>query len=188
MTKPVFIHPSALVHPNAQIGPGTRVWAFVNVQEDAVIGEGCNICDTCFVEKGVVIGNHVTVKNGVSVFQGITLQDDVFIGANVAFINDRYPRSHRQDAWVLEPTTVRKGATIGTNATILCGLQIGEYAFIGAGSVVIRDVPAYTLVVGNPAKAIGFVCRCGRKLSEDLTCRCQLSYELQDGQLQLRNA
>jgi acetyltransferase-like isoleucine patch superfamily enzyme len=158
----------------------------VNIQEEAVIGEGCNICDSCFLEKGVVVGSHVTVKNGVSVFQGVTLEDDVFIGANVAFINDRYPRSHREDNWVLETTTVKKGATIGTNATVLCGLEIGEYAFIGAGSVVIRNVPAHTLVVGNPAKTVGFVCRCGRKLTGDLTCRCQLSYEFHDGQVRLR--
>lgn len=168
----------ALVSPKAQIGEGTRIWAFVNIQDKARIGKNCNICDGCYVESGSVIGDHVTVKNGVYVFDGVTLEDDVFCGAHTSFINDRLPRSHRQDPWVLERTLVRKGATIGSNSTILCGVTIGQYAFIGAGSVVTRDVPDYAIVAGNPARHKGYACRCGRKLSEQLKCSCQQEYVL----------
>ncbi len=170
MSVPYTKHPTALVHPAAAIGPGTRIWAFVNVQEGAVIGEGCQICDRCFIEGGVVIGNHVTLKNGVDVFQGVTIEDDVFCGAHVAFINDRYPRAHRLERWVLESTVIRRGATLGSNATILCGVTVGEYAVVGAGSVVLADVPPYALVVGNPARRRGWSCRCGRPLPRDLHC------------------
>ncbi len=171
-----FQHEKALVHPQARIGKGTRVWAFANVQEGAVIGEGCNICDGCFVETGAVVGNHVTLKNGVYVFRGVTLEDDVFCGAHTSFINDRFPRSHRKDQWVLEETRVKKGVTIGSGSTVMCGLTIGEYAFIGAGSVVTRDVHAYMLAWGNPAKFQGFACRCGQKLPDGLKCGCGCSY------------
>ena len=113
-----FKHEKALVHPQAKIGEGTRIWAFVNVQQGAEIGEKCNICDGCYIESGAVVGNHVTVKNGVEIFSGVTIKDDVFLGAHTTFINDRYPRSNRQDAWTLEKTLVETGATIGANATI----------------------------------------------------------------------
>ncbi len=169
-------HKTALIGKKAKIGPKTKIWAFVNIQDGAVIGTHCNICDGCFIEKGAMIGNHVTIKNDVAVFEGITLEDDVFCGANVAFINDRYPRSHRKDPWVLEKTTVKKGATIGANATILCGVTIGEYAVIGAGSVVTKDVAPFVIVLGNPARPKGYVCRCGRKLNSVLRCSCGLQY------------
>ncbi|MBF0384951.1 MAG: N-acetyltransferase [Candidatus Omnitrophica bacterium] len=172
-----FKHDRALVHPNAKIGDDTRIWANTNIQEGAVIGKGCNICDGTFVEKGAVIGNNVTVKHYVSVFDGVTIEDDVFIGSNIAFINDRYPRSNRKGRWVLEKTKVCKGATIGTNSVILCGITIGEYAFVGAGSVVTKTVPPFTIVVGNPAKAAGFACKCGRKLQAELKCACGLKYK-----------
>jgi len=181
MGQPVFHHPSALVSPRARIGEGTRIWAFANIQDGAIIGAQCNICDGCYIEKGAVIGNHVTLKNGVNVFDGITISDDVFCGAHTAFINDRNPRSHRDDPWRLERTTVQRGATIGSNYTILCGITIGEYAFIGAGSVVTRDIPAYGLFFGNPAEPHGYMCRCGRKLNEGYRCgHCQRQYELSD--------
>lgn len=172
-----FKHPKALVGKKAVIKEKTRIWAFVNVQDGARIGAHCNIADHCFIEKGVVIGDHVTVKNGVALFDGVKIEDNVFCGTNVVFINDRRPRSHRKDSWTLEPTTVKKGATIGSNATILCGLTIGMYAFIGAGSVVTKDVPAYALVAGNPAKIIGYACRCGRKLDKKFSCSCGLKYQ-----------
>lgn len=176
--KKYFQHAQALVSPKAKIGANTRVWAFANIQDDVVIGEGCNICDGCFIEKGAFIGNAVTLKNGVNVFSGITLEDDVFCGANVAFINDRFPRSHRKDPWVLEKTLVKKGATIGSNSAVMCGLTIGEYAFIGAGSIVTKDVAAHTIVVGNPAVFRGYACCCGKKLPENLRCSCSLQYVL----------
>ena len=171
-------HKMALVGPKAKIGGKTRVWAFANVQDGAVIGRECNICDGCFIEKGAVIGNNVTLKNGISVFDGIVLEDDVFCGANAAFVNDRYPRSHRQDPWVLEKTIIRKGATIGSNATVLCGVVVGEYAVVGAGCVVTKSVAPYTIIIGNPAEFRGYVCRCGRKLDEQFRCSCGLKYAL----------
>ena len=167
-----FKHKQALVHPKASVGEGTRIWAFTNVLEGAVVGSQCNICDHCFIEGGGVLGDHVTLKNGVAIFSGVTLQDDVFVGAGTAFINDRYPRSNRKDAWTLEKTVVKKGATIGANATILCGVTVGEYAVVGAGAVVVKDVPAYTIVVGNPAKKVGRACCCGRKTMAGRCCPC----------------
>jgi len=173
-----FKHERALVHPNAQIGEGSRVWANANILAGAVIGEHCNICDGCYVERGAVIGDHVTVKNGVAVFDGVSLADDVFVGAGVAFINDRNPRSHRSDSWVLEKILVKKGATIGANATVMCGVTIGAYAVVGAGCVVIKNVPDYTVVVGNPARVTGYACRCGRSLNDQLKCACGASYQI----------
>jgi len=176
----IMRHDTALIHPGACIGEGTRVWAFTNIQDRARIGAHCNICDGCFIEEGVEIGNYVTLKNHVSVFRGITLEDDVFCGANTAFINDRYPRSHRRDPWTLEKTRVKKGATIGCNAVILCGLTVGEYAFIGAGSVVTHDVAPHTIVCGNPAVIRGYACECGRKLNIQMECGCGLRFERRD--------
>lgn len=175
-----FQHEKALVSPSAIIGTGTRVWAFANIQDNAHVGEECNICDGCFIEEGVQIGNHVTLKNGVNVFKGVTLEDGVFCGANTAFINDRYPRSLRHDPWVLEETFVHKGVTIGSNATILCGLTIGTYAFIGAGSVVTKDVAPHEIVCGNPAVFQGYVCVCGNKLGDDFHCVCGAQFEKTD--------
>ncbi len=173
-----FKHECALVHPDAKIGEGTRIWANANVQAGAVIGSHCNVADACFLEKGAVVGNHVTLKNGVCVWDGVTLEDDVFVGAGAIFINDRNPRSNRKDAWVLEKTAVKKGASIGANSTLMCGLTIGEYAVVGAGAVVTKDVPAYTIVVGNPAKCAGHACSCGRKLDSVHKCSCGLSYKI----------
>ena len=173
-----FKHERAIVHPGAQIGEGSRIWANANILDGAIIGDHCNICDGCYVERGALIGNHVTLKNGVAVFDGVTLEDDVFVGAGVAFINDRNPRSHRSDAWVLEKTYVKKVATIGANATVMCGVTIGTYAVIGAGAVVIKDVPDHTIVVGNPARPIGYACRCARTLNDELKCTCGASYQI----------
>ena len=172
-----FRHPNALVSSKAKIGEGTRVWAFSNVLSGAIVGKDCNICDGCFIESGAVLGNHVTLKNGVAVFSGVTLEDDVFCGAHTSFINDRYPRSHRKDAWTLEKILIKKGATLGANSTIICGVTVGEYAVIGAGSVVTKDVAPYTVVVGNPARPKCFVCRCGRPLKSHLRCPCGIHFK-----------
>ncbi|MBI4308713.1 MAG: N-acetyltransferase [Candidatus Omnitrophica bacterium] len=173
-----FKHEQALVHPKAVIGDGTRIWAFANVLEGAAIGHHCNICDGCFIEKGASIGNHATLKNHVAVWDGVALEDDVFVGAGAVFINDRYPRGNRKDSWVLEKTVVKKGATIGANATLMCGITVGEYAVVGAGSVVTKDVPPHAIVIGNPAHCAGHACRCGRKLNHALRCACGVKYRL----------
>ena len=148
----MFIHPSSDVQ-SRQIGEGTRVWQYVVILPGAVIGRDGNICSHCFIENKVVIGDRVTVKCGVQVWDGVTLEDDVFIGSNVTFTNDLRPRSRNSAAQLL-PTLVKKGATIGANATILPGLVIGEGATVGAGSVVTKNVPPGGLVVGNPARPI----------------------------------
>ncbi len=178
-------HDAALVSPQATIGDGTRIWAYANVLAGAVIGRDCNICDGCFIEKGAVIGNHVTLKNHVSIWDGITLGDDVFVGAGTTFINDRYPRSNRQDAWVLEKVVVGQGATIGANATIMAGVTIGDYAVIGAGAVVTKEVASHAVVVGNPAKFMGFACHCGRKLNHAYACSCGKRYAVINHQVKL---
>ncbi len=165
-------HPNALVSDAAHVGEGTRVWAFANILAGAQVGSHCNICDGCFIEKGAVVGHHVTLKNHVCVWDGVTLEDDVFVGAGSAFINDRYPRSNRKDAWVLEKILVKKGATIGANATVMCGVTIGTYALVAAGAVVTKDVPDFAVVAGNPARVVGRACRCGRVVRKDVACAC----------------
>jgi acetyltransferase-like isoleucine patch superfamily enzyme len=167
-----FVHPQALVETE-QIGEGTRVWAFAHVMQGATIGRNCNICDHAFVESGVVIGDGVTIKNGVAIWDGVTLANHVFVGPNAVFTNDLNPRAEVKkghDQFV--PTHVQEGATIGANATIVCGVTLGQYCFVGAGTVVIRDVPPYALVVGNPARQIGYMCKCGESLPESLVCVC----------------
>jgi len=148
----MFIHPNSDVQTK-QIGEGTRIWQYVVILPGAVIGRDGNICSHCFIENKVVIGDRVTVKCGVQLWDGVTLEDDVFVGPNATFTNDLQPRSRNSAAQLL-PTVVKKGASIGANATILPGLTIGEGAMVGAGSVVTKDVPPRALVVGNPARVI----------------------------------
>lgn len=150
-----FQHPNALVETQ-NIGKGTRVWAFVHVLPGAVIGADCNLCDHTFIENDVIVGDRVTVKSGVQLWDGITLEDDVFVGPNATFTNDPFPRSKKYPGQ-FPRTVVRKGASIGANATILPGRTIGQYAMVGAGTVVTKDVPPYAIVVGNPARIIGYV-------------------------------
>lgn len=150
-----FVHPQAIVE-GASLGPGTRVWAFVHVLPGARIGADCNICDNVFVENDVVVGDRVTVKCGVQLWDGITVEDDVFIGPNATFTNDPFPRS-RQRPREFARTRIRKGASIGANATILPGVTVGEHAMVAAGAVVTKDVPRYAVVLGNPARITGYV-------------------------------
>ena len=180
-----FLHPSGLCE-SADVGAGTRIWAFAHVLAGARVGARCNLCDHTFVETGAVIGDGVTVKNGVQVWAGVTLEDDVFVGPNATFTNDVMPRAavkRPQEAW-LAPTVVRRGASIGANATIVCGTTVGEGAFVGAGAVVVGDVPPHTVVVGNPARRIGWVCRCGGRLPGPGVCgACGTAYVEDEGGL-----
>lgn len=159
----VFIHPKALVECQ-DIGEGTRVWAFVHVLDGCRVGRDCNVCDYTFIESGARLGDRVTVKSGIYIWEGVTCEDDVFLGPNVVFTNDLYPRS-KQHHEKYVATLVRQGASIGANATILCGTTIGRYALIGVGSVVTRDVPDFALAYGNPARLEGFVGKAGRPLA-----------------------
>jgi UDP-2-acetamido-3-amino-2,3-dideoxy-glucuronate N-acetyltransferase len=169
-----FIHDLA-VCDSRQIGEGTRIWAFSHVLREAKIGSHCNLGEHVFIENRVTIGDHCTIKNGVAIWDLVTLEDGVFVGPYVVFINDLRPRAflRRPDAFL--PTLLKRGATIGANSTIVCGTNIGEYAFVGAGAVVVRDVPAHALVVGNPARIVGRVCYCGTRLDEhDFCADCEL--------------
>lgn len=154
-TKPYFVHPQAVVETE-NIGKQTRIWAFAHVLPGARIGEDCNICDQTFIENDVIVGNRVTIKCGVQLWDGITLEDDVFVGPNATFTNDPFPRS-KQYPESFSRTVVRKGASVGANATILPGLTIGQYSMIGAGTVVTKEVPPFAIVVGNPARIVGYV-------------------------------
>lgn len=165
MGKDYFVHPTAVVEEGAEIGEGTRIWHFAHVRKGAKIGKNCNIGKDVYIDVNVEIGDGVKIQNGVSVYRGVTLEDYVFVGPYAVFTNDMYPRSFSTD-WQIVPTLVKRGASIGANATIVCGVTIGEYAMIGAGSVVTRDVPPHGLVYGNPAKLRGFVCYCGWPLRE----------------------
>lgn len=148
-----YMHTHSLVE-STQVGQNSRIWAFTHILPGARIGADCNICDHVFIENDVVIGDRVTIKCGVQIWDGIRLGDDVFVGPNATFTNDLYPRS--KQAFELRRTVVERGATIGANATILCGITIGEGAMVGAGSVVLKDIPPYAVVVGNPARIIRY--------------------------------
>ncbi|MBS3943762.1 MAG: Gfo/Idh/MocA family oxidoreductase [Dethiobacter sp.] len=163
----IFIHPSSIVEPGAEVGPGTRVWHYCHLMSGSVIGRGCNLGQNVFIGKNVHIGHNVKIQNNVSVYDGVTLEDDVFCGPSCVFTNVKIPRSAypRNRSADYRQTHVKKGASIGANATILPGITIGEYALIGAGAVVTKDVPDYAIVIGNPAKISGRVCKCGSVIS-----------------------
>ena len=150
--QPPFIHSHALVE-SEHIGPGTRIWAFAHVLRGAVIGADCNICDHSYIDPDVVIGNRVTIKGRVAIIDGMRIEDDVFIGPGASFANDRFPRS-RQESWHCETMVIGRGATIGAGAVLVPGVSVGEGAMVGAGAVVTKDVPPFTVVVGNPARVI----------------------------------
>lgn len=163
-SKDYFVHHTSLVEEPVNIGEGTKIWHFSHLMPNIIVGKNCTIGQNVFVGKEVSIGNNVKVENNVSIFEGVTLEDDVFCGPSCVFTNVRIPRSHISQKGNYVPTTVKKGATIGANATIVCGNTIGKYSFIGAGAVVTKDVPDYALVYGNTARIKGWVCECGIKL------------------------
>ncbi len=166
-----YIHPSADVAADAVIGEDTKIWHLVQVRNGARIGSECIFGRGVYVDAHVRIGNRVKVQNYVSIYEGVTIEDGVFVGPHAVFTNDKQPRAINPDGtlkaatdWTLSHTLVREGASLGANSTIVCGITIGRWAMIGAGSVVTRDVPDFGLVVGNPARLIGYVCRCGQRL------------------------
>jgi UDP-2-acetamido-3-amino-2,3-dideoxy-glucuronate N-acetyltransferase len=159
-----FVHESAYVDDGAVLGAGTRVWHFCHVMGGAVIGEACSLGQNVVVMPEVRLGKNVKVQNNVSLYEGVICEDDVFLGPSMVFTNVYNPRSHISRKHEYRETLVRRGASIGANATIVCGNTLGEYCFVGAGAVVTRDVPAYAMVVGVPARVVGWVCQCGEKL------------------------
>jgi UDP-2-acetamido-3-amino-2,3-dideoxy-glucuronate N-acetyltransferase len=161
-----FVHPTAVVDDGAKIGAGTKIWHFCHIMPQASIGERCSLGQNVFIASGVRIGDNVKIQNNVSVYEGVTLEDGVFCGPSMVFTIVRTPRSHvpRNSPAVFAHTLVRRGASIGANATIVCGVTIGEFAFVGAGSVVTRDVPPHALAYGNPARVHGYACSCGQPL------------------------
>jgi UDP-2-acetamido-3-amino-2,3-dideoxy-glucuronate N-acetyltransferase len=168
-----FVHPSSFVDEGAVIGAGTRIWHFCHVMPGAAIGERCTLGQNVVVMPGTRIGNNVKIQNNVSIYEGVELEDDVFCGPSCVFTNVATPRSHVSRRHAFQRTRVRRGASIGANATIVCGVTLGEYAFVGAGAVVTSDVPAYALMVGVPARRVGWMCRCGERLHPaDGRARC----------------
>ena len=192
----IFIHPTALVETEA-IGTGTRIWANVHIMRGVTIGPQCNICDGTFIEAGTVIGRGVTIKPLTALGEGVTIEDGVFIGPGVMFTNDLRPRSPRlalaapryahKESWLL-PTRICTGATLGAGVTVSCGITIGAWSFSAAGAALLQSVPDHALMVGNPARQIGFVCACSENLTVQdgqATCAsCRRSYALADGRLQ----
>lgn len=160
-----YAHPTAVVE-SEDIGDGTKIWHFVHVRAGSRIGRNCNIGKSVYIDTEAEIGDNVKIQNFVSVYKGVKIDEDVFVGPAVTFTNDLYPRSFSWDEDHVVPTWILKGASLGANSTIVCGVTVGVYAMIGAGSVVTRDVPPYALVFGNPAEIKGWVCQCGRKLGD----------------------
>lgn len=190
MDKDFFIHESSYADEGSVIGAGTKIWHFTHIMKGAVIGKDCVIGQSCTVENGAVLGSRVKVQNNVSVYGKVTVEDDVFLGPSMVFTNDINPRAPypKNGDWI--PTLVRKGASIGANATILCGTVIGQWSFIGAGSVVTKDVPDYAVLAGNPARMRGYMCECGIKMdtmkngapdNTEYKCKCGRKYIMKQG-------
>ena len=186
------MHESSYVDDGALVGAGTRIWHFCHIMPGAIIGERCNLGQNVVVMRGTRLGNNVKVQNNVSIYEGVECEDDVFLGPSMVFTNVVNPRSHVSRKREYRRTVVRQGATIGANATIICGHELGEYSFVAAGAVVTRPVPAYALVAGVPASLIGWVCRCGERLDVsaapsspvEVACpHCNERYEFVDSKL-----
>jgi UDP-2-acetamido-3-amino-2,3-dideoxy-glucuronate N-acetyltransferase len=182
----VFVHETAVVDADVVLGEGTRVWHFVHVSSGARIGERCVLGQNVFVGRGVRIGNGVKIQNNVAVYEGVEVEDDVFLGPSCVFTNVLNPRAAVERKSEFKPTRVGRGTTVGANATIVCGHDLGEYCMIGAGAVVPRGAAPYTLVIGNPARVIGFVCKCGVRLpeaagAEPACTACGLRYRVAAG-------
>lgn len=165
-----YAHPTAVIDEGAEIGEGTRIWHWCHLRKGCKVGKNCNIGENAFLEEGVILGNGVKVKNNVALYTGLICEDHVFIGPNAVFTNVANPRSFINRKAEFKNTLIKEGATVGANATIVCGNNIGRYAFIGAGSVVTKNVPDYTMVVGNPARPYAYVCKCGFKLDSNMIC------------------
>jgi UDP-2-acetamido-3-amino-2,3-dideoxy-glucuronate N-acetyltransferase len=173
-----FIHATAVIDDPCEIGRGTKIWHFSHVLKNSSIGENCNIGQNVMIGPDVVIGNSCKIQNNVAVYKGVTLEGGVFCGPSMVFTNIYNPRAEIRKMDQVRPTLVKRGATIGANATVVCGTTLGAYCFIGAGAVVNRNVPDHALVVGNPAKQIGWVCHCGERLTDQLGCiTCSRQYE-----------
>ena len=181
-------HSSAVIDNGASLGAGTKVWHFSHICAGAIIGERCSLGQNVFIANDVKIGNNVKIQNNVSIYDAVYLEDDVFCGPSMVFTNVFNPRSHVSRKHEYRKTLVRRGATIGANATIVCGITIGEYAFIGAGAVINKDVKAYAMMVGVPARQIGWMCQCGLKLAfhkdQAFCTECGNKYILLDGNCQ----
>ncbi|HIE05747.1 MAG TPA: N-acetyltransferase [bacterium (Candidatus Stahlbacteria)] len=186
-----FAHETALVDEPASIGEGTKIWHFSHVRSGARIGRNCVIGQNCYIAEQAVLGNNVHVQNNVSIYNLVTLEDDVFCGPSCVFTNDLNPRAayHKQSMNEYRPTLVRKGASIGANATILCGITIGSRAFVGAGAVVTKSVPDHAVVAGVPARIIGWMCECGQKLRfakfEAVCAKCAKRFRKEDNKVVL---
>ncbi len=183
-----FLHEKGMCE-STQVGENTRIWACAHVSEGAVVGSGCNIGEGCFIEAGAKIGNHCIIKNGVSVWDKVTLEDYVFLGPYAVLTNDYIPRAkYKKAPEDFLPTLIKEGASVGANATIVCGVTLGKASFVGAGAVVTKDVPDYAVVYGNPAKQHGWVCECGKPLPrrfDAAQCDCGLNYRMTEGKVTL---
>ncbi len=186
MENSYFVHPSSVVDEGAQLGQGTKIWHFSHIMPGAVIGDRCNIGQNVFIDNNVSVGHGVKIQNNVSLYNGVVVEDDVFLGPSMVFTNVTNPRSFIERKSEFKPTYLRKGCTIGANATIVCGVEIGAYALVGAGAVIIRHVPPFAMMVGNPARQIGWISKTGEKLLFDDSGKawCEVEkkmYLLKDG-------